>query len=375
MAKKTTQSRISIGLGEEMEVEDPLSDVSIEDLAFGDYVNRLEEGEKYSFKVYRDLGSNRLEDLFKFDPGAMDYDTMIERLRDDLVSRGMASGVYRLRIRVNKVLKRNEQIMVAAPLRKDAPVSQASGMDVLLPHLTKFIGDMETRITDRLNMNRSMDVDPYKQMLVLATVMEKLRGTQAVSDPMAMLDRVLGIAPKLKALAGEVVEDEDSDDQKWIHLIDKFAPSINTIVLKAAGVDAGSNAGDGKIIHKQPDVLQEVSVVEDQSKGLSGFIASLRPQFQMLMLPASIDSDVDPYANMIMDQMDALAMAGKLPDGFDAVKVFSETGLVDLIVEIHPHAARFRGWLEKLRLSVLELLKDAGNGDGEVEGLGVGKSQ
>lgn len=347
MANKQTKSRVTLDIGAgEIDETDTLGAVPLEDVAFVEYISRLDEGTKYSFKIFRDLGSNQLEDLFSFDPGSTTYDELIERIRTDF-----GGGIYRLQIRVSGVMRRNEQLRIGAP----KVVAAAGGsMEAILPQLTKFISDMEQRITARLSLPKGDVHDPYQQMLVLATVMDRLRGKDTGADPMAMLDRVLGIAPKLKALAGGEFYTEEGDDQKWIHLIDRFAPSINAIVLKTAGIQTM----DPSVVADVPVSDKQTDVIGGQAKGLNQFIVSLRPQFQMLMLPASINADVNPYANMILDQLDALRLSGKLPEGFDEVKVFSEPGLVNLISEIHPTAGKFRDWLDRLRLSVLELLKE-----------------
>ena len=108
-------------------------------------------------------------------------------------------------------------------------------------------------------------------------------------------------------------------------------------------------------------------VIQGRAKTLRDFIVSLKPQIQMLMLPASIDSDVGTYANMIMDQMDALQAGGRLPVDVNAKAVFSEPGLIDLILEVYPQAGPYRVWLERLRLSVLDLLSE---GESETENAG-----
>ena len=114
MAKKQGIAGVTLNIaaGDE-DFEDPFSGVSIEDLAFGEYAARLDEKDRYSFKVYRDVGSNNLEDLFQFDPASMDYDTMVEKVRSEY-----GAGIYRLQIRVNKVIRRNEQFRIGASLIK-----------------------------------------------------------------------------------------------------------------------------------------------------------------------------------------------------------------------------------------------------------------
>ena len=114
MTKKHGGAGVTLNIGAgEAEDDDPFSDVSIEDLAFGEYVKRLDEKDRYSFKVYRDLGSNQLDDLFSFDPATMDYDMLVEKIRAEY-----GPGIYRLHVRVNKVIKRNEQIRIGALDRK-----------------------------------------------------------------------------------------------------------------------------------------------------------------------------------------------------------------------------------------------------------------
>lgn len=224
------------------------------------------EGEAI-IEVYREITGYRNKEVVGHFPA--DKYTLPELIIYLKTNYGPAD--YRIILKVNKKIKQNKLISIAAPLSNSTDITpQQTSVD---PN-AHALGDQLRRLTDLIVAQTQKDpMHEMKNMFAMMTMMREAMGIPATpiqpADPIKQLENSLALLDRLKGINGENEEKEPS----MLELADKYAP----IFMKALD-------GQNSVNFQQKPQSKEVV---------------MKQHLQQLVLAASRNDDPGIYAEQI----------------------------------------------------------------------------
>ena len=179
-------------------------------------------------------------------------------------------GDYRLILKVNKKIRQNKLITIAAPLSQSKEINPNT-----FDSNSTVIGNQLERLTELVMQVTLKDpMEEMKKMFTMMTMMREAMGFPPATaiqptDPIKQLESSLALLDRLKSINGETEEKEPS----MLDLADKYAP----IFMKA--IDAQSNHNP----QQKPKSKEEV----------------MKSHLQQLILAAARNEDPGIYAEQI----------------------------------------------------------------------------
>lgn len=268
----------------------------------------------------------------------------------DFLARNFGAGEYELKIYTSdkKLFKRPRATISKLAeefAKKKIPASTvpSSGGDV--GALAQIMKDGFMQL-GALIATRAQPVESRSQVIQEIIQMKQIfGGGSSGTDPMQMFAAMAGLFKSMQP--------RESSDNPFIELVDRFGPAIAEIMKNASGnqnqtaalAAPGAHAAPAKPI--APNQPAKPAITPEQ-RGAAEMSLQLKLQLGLLCTQASMDSDPDPWAAIIVEQVPREALEALLND----------SNWLEALARHNDKVKNFPEWFTELRESVLDEMEE-----------------
>ncbi len=332
--------------------------------------------DKVKMSVYCREPNNKWPWLF--DTTLDDIPYLMEKLRDDF-----GGGHYDLRMFVDGRMRLRQGFDIKEPRKPKypgesqvpLPSPSISPTDVLgmIQEMQKQNLDQIRMLGEQLKASAAQpSVSPMDMMSTMMTMMASMKDVMAPpqpvqerESPIAMLEQMLNLQQSLQAVTGD--GGGLSSTAAWAGVAKEFLPKLAELGaasaqmegLKSAQVERAKAKLNAPVSKPNPAhdpetgigprPVQPVQPVQPETKDTDQVNFIIKQALRRILPLAAKDSDIEVYANVILDQAELYGFA-------DALHAFlKQENAMEKMVEIEPQTAEFIDWFAELRIAILEM--------------------